>query len=854
MLMAFSLTATETMLQKTLPNGLEIVVKENRGNQSAGFFCFVKTGSSNEGKYLGCGVSHYLEHLVAGGTTKFHTENDFKKVNQQSGAYSNAYTNTYGTVFHIITHKDFADQTLANLAEQIQYCALDSFEVAREKQVILKEIVMSSTNPEDRIPERRDELIYQISNQKYPIIGYVDLFKKVTRNDLVEYFNRHYVPNNMVFVAAGNFDAAEMLAKIEKAFNAMPRGIVKPEVQPVEPPKQGSLTVKEYYDISLPKVYLNYILPPLKQKESFALGMALDLLFDKRQSPISYKLNEELKLVNYVWAYCEPQNSFNKEASAQIGLEARDALSAEKAVQIIDTELKKAVRTGFTAAQMHKYIERLEAARAIRTDDIDTEANEIGWNMMTYGIPDYHAVKIAAFKELQPVDLSAALQQHILNQGRLVYLALPQDSAKLERVTNSISRDNKVNLNKISNRSTLIHRNSTAQPVINGSLFFPLNTDYESPNSKNFIPTLNRMVMRGSLNYQPLWLSDWLEEKMAKLEISTSDNGTNIYFRCLKKDYPELEKIIIDLLKNPSFRPDEVAMLQDEIEAEYQRNLADPEELHNEFMSSVLYKDQRDGITSQAIFQKQHALTVADFKKLYHNYFKGTTLIGSFVGDLTVSEAEANLKRLATALPDGKIDATEEVNQPKELSGVFENNYPFEQVNLSINFPAPKIGDPDFKIMLVIQNILNGNMGRIYEAARGRNDLAYFAYSYYRYNQKRAFLRISSQTSLDKKDQLLKELSAVMEDLKTNKVSEDEITAAVLDYQRSYLNSTQDEQWPRIMALNQYLGLGYDFEEKYPQFIGKVTPEEILRVANKYFKNAAVFVSVPNASVEKIVK
>jgi len=854
MLAVFHLKAAETMLQKTLPNGLEIVVKENRENQSAGFFCFVKTGSANEGKYLGCGVSHYLEHLVAGGTTRFHTENDFKKANQQSGAYSNAYTNTYATVFHIITHKDYADQTLANIAEQIQFCALDSFEVAREKQVILKEIVMSSTNPEDRIPERRDELIYQISNQKYPILGYVDLFKKVTRNNLVEYFNRHYVPNNIVFVADGNFDAAEMLTKIEKTFSAMPRGIIQPEIQPVEPPKQGSLTVKEYYDISLPKVYLNYILPPLKQKESFALGMALDLLFDKRQSPISYKLNEELKLVNYVWAYAEPQNSFNKEASAQIGLEARDAASAEKAVQIIDEELKKAVKTGFTAVQMQKYIERLEAARAIRTDDIDTEANEIGWNMMTYGIPDYHAVKISAFKELKPVDLQNALQQHILNQGRLVYLALPLDSAEQKITAGRDNQENKVQLSKISNRLTLIHRKSTGKPVINGSLFFPLNTDYENQSSKNFITTLNRMIMRGSLKYQPLWLSDWLEEKMANLEISTSDNGTNIYFRCLKKDYPELEKIIIDLLKNPSFRPDEVAMIQDEIEAEYQRNIADPEALHSEFMSSILYKNQRDGLSAAQVFKQQHALTAADFQKLYRNYFRASSVIASFVGDLSVDEAEANLKRLSAALPDGKIDATEEIDQPEELSGVFENNYPFEQVNLSINYPVPKVGDPDFKTMLVIQNILNGNIGRIYEAARGRNDLAYFAYSYYRYNQKKAFLRISSQTSLDKKDQLLKELTTVMEELKTVKVSEEEISAAIIDYQRSYLNSTQDEHWPRIMTANYYMGLGYDFEEKYPQYIGKVTPEDIQRVANKYFKNAAVFVSVPDASVNKIVK
>ena len=57
------------VLFKTLPNGMDIAVKENHDNSSVGFYCFVKTGSVNEGRYLGAGISDYLEHVVSGGTT-----------------------------------------------------------------------------------------------------------------------------------------------------------------------------------------------------------------------------------------------------------------------------------------------------------------------------------------------------------------------------------------------------------------------------------------------------------------------------------------------------------------------------------------------------------------------------------------------------------------------------------------------------------------------------------------------------------------------------------------------------------------------------------------------------------------
>ena len=74
MLLAFAFVlAAQEMLTKTLPNGMQVVVKKNTSNTSVGFFCFVKTGSIHEDEYLGKGLSHYLEHIVSGGSTKSHS-------------------------------------------------------------------------------------------------------------------------------------------------------------------------------------------------------------------------------------------------------------------------------------------------------------------------------------------------------------------------------------------------------------------------------------------------------------------------------------------------------------------------------------------------------------------------------------------------------------------------------------------------------------------------------------------------------------------------------------------------------------------------------------------------------------
>ncbi|MCK4980054.1 MAG: insulinase family protein, partial [Candidatus Delongbacteria bacterium] len=87
------------ILHKTLPNGMEVVVKENKSNTSVGFFCFVKTGSIHEGEYSGKGLSHYLEHIVSGGSTKNHTDEWHQNKRKEMGAIVNAYTTFGATVY-----------------------------------------------------------------------------------------------------------------------------------------------------------------------------------------------------------------------------------------------------------------------------------------------------------------------------------------------------------------------------------------------------------------------------------------------------------------------------------------------------------------------------------------------------------------------------------------------------------------------------------------------------------------------------------------------------------------------------------------------------------------------------------
>ena len=165
----FSLLFTET-ITRTLDNGMRVVVRQTNSN-TAGLFCFVETGSIHEGDFLGSGISHYLEHVISGGSTFFRTEAEYAEIEATIGAVTNAFTSWGVTCFHTQVELEFIDIALQILAENIIFCRFDEFEVEREKQVIQSEIIMRSTPPTAQLYQRAREFFHANNHNKYPIIG-----------------------------------------------------------------------------------------------------------------------------------------------------------------------------------------------------------------------------------------------------------------------------------------------------------------------------------------------------------------------------------------------------------------------------------------------------------------------------------------------------------------------------------------------------------------------------------------------------------------------------------------------------------------------------------------------------------
>jgi len=476
---------------------------------------------------------------------------------------------------------------------------------------------------------------------------------------------------------------------------------------------------------------------------------------------------------------------------------------------------------------------------------------------MMFGIPDSDELFINAFEQITAKDVMNCIKEYLVPKNRVIFYALPEGAKEmLEQKDVLLAEKIQPQKIQISKNLTLIYKKNTEKPIISGVLYLPISEDYETIETVGTISFMANLMLKGSKKFDSLDLTEWKEDHAIDLDISMSNDGTYLDFKCLKDDFPRLQEIIIDAFNNPTFPIQEIILAKERANARYQRSLSNASSIHNEFRSEKLYSGQPAGVSNLKKLEIIQALDQHELQNIHKNLFKVSKAIVTFFGDLTISEAEAYANEFYSHIPKGEISGTESHLIVPDIEDSFVQEYDFEPVNIDLNCVAPPRDNDniDHWTMKVIMAILNGSRGRIHKAVRGTNDLAYYGYARYNSGEGYGFFRLTSQTSVDKKDELVAVLQDQINKLKNEPVTHDEIQSSIDDYSKMVITSIDDNQLPYYMTQCEAIGLGYNYLEKMKSYFDKVTPEDIQRVANEYFTKVAIFISEPNAEVELMVQ
>ena len=230
--------AGETLRRVIPENGLTVVVGENHSSPVINLRFYVKTGSIHEGEYRGAGITHNIEHLISDGTED-RTLEDFEREIEEIGGGYNAYTTKDHACYFIETSKEHFDQALDILADMAMNANFPQEEVDTQREVITREISMGYDEPARRIYNLFGGVMFRVHPAKFPVIGHLPNFRQITRDDIVKYHKRMYIPDNIVFVAVGDQDTEETYEKIRAALVGFERKPVDMPTIPVEPPQLG---------------------------------------------------------------------------------------------------------------------------------------------------------------------------------------------------------------------------------------------------------------------------------------------------------------------------------------------------------------------------------------------------------------------------------------------------------------------------------------------------------------------------------------------------------------------------------------------------------------------------------------
>ena len=237
----------------TLDNGLQVILKENHSSPLISSVVVVKAGSKYENAKNN-GFTHLLEHMLFNGTEN-RTREDINEGIKDYGGYINAFTRQEMTGYLVVMPAEFIEQGLDIQSDQLFHSILPADEFPKERDIVVEEIKKDSDVESNVAYDYFNSVVFKGTPYARPVIGYEKNIRNVTRDEVMAYYKKYYVPNNMIAFVTGDFDSDAMLGLIKKYFGKIPRGETpKLETFKISPPYGTEIHIERFLGFT-EKVY-----------------------------------------------------------------------------------------------------------------------------------------------------------------------------------------------------------------------------------------------------------------------------------------------------------------------------------------------------------------------------------------------------------------------------------------------------------------------------------------------------------------------------------------------------------------------------------------------------------------------
>ncbi|WP_130807053.1 M16 family metallopeptidase [Senegalia massiliensis] len=289
------------MYNKTkLSNGIRIITENIPYVNSISIGLWVESGSRYENKDNN-GVSHFIEHILFKGT-KNRTARDIAEQIDSVGGQMNAFTSKECTCFYIKILDNHIDLAIDILQDMLFNSTFDTNEIEKEKNVIIEEINMYEDAPEEIVHDLLSNTVFKKHPLSLPILGNKESITNLTKELIIDYFKKYYIPENIVISIVGNIDEQNILKTLEKNFGVWKSNKKKLTNKLVSPTIKRNII---YKDKDTEQLHLCLGLEGLKQssKNIYSLLVLNNIFGGSMSSRLFQKVREDLGIAYSIYSY-----------------------------------------------------------------------------------------------------------------------------------------------------------------------------------------------------------------------------------------------------------------------------------------------------------------------------------------------------------------------------------------------------------------------------------------------------------------------------------------------------------------------------------------------------------------------
>jgi zinc protease len=839
-----------TPLKRTLPNGLTVLVLENHAAPVVAVRAYVKTGSIYEGQYLGAGISHLFEHTLSEGTTTRSKQQINDEV-QAIGGQSNAYTSKDVTAYHITTAATFFDRALNSLADMLRNADFPEVEVKTQQGVIHNEMNLGKDDPDRVLYDLFTATAFRVHPVRYPIIGYRELFDRLTQADIVNYYKTHYTPENTVISIAGDVTAARTFEAVVRALGDWPRRTPVTPVLPQEPlqttPRRA---VIEKDGISQADLMMGWHTIPLQHPDLYALDTLAQILGGGESSRLVRELQEEKNLVSSISAYSHTPDYDAGVFGVRATLPAANRQVVEDAIY---AQVEKVQRDGVTWDELKTARRQIEATFIFNNNTVEDQAEQIAFDEMGTGDPTYSRRYVSRIQAVTPEQVRTVARQYLYRGGATTAVLLPRIRAA-KAATNHAQVQARAAVKPpqmitLSNGMRLVIRENHTTPTV-AIVAASLGGSRLEPGQKTGVANLSgRMLTRGTTRRSSEQIAAVVDKLGGSMEGFGGYNAWGIQSRWLARDWRSGLNLVQESLLNPTFPADELVRLKSQVAAAIQQQEDDPMGAASLLLRRTFFGNHPYGRSSLGTVSSLAGISREDVLNYWRTMLLPRDMVLTVYGDINAEE----VRRVAEyAFKDFKREGA--LPKPTGAPAVLtkftrreQSKSGLAQAALFFGYPGINVRNNDRYAIDVLDAALSGSDlpgGRLHARLRD-NQLVYVVHAFSQPGLDPGMFVVYAATTRDKLAEVQRIIQEEMERVRTADIGAEElaraksmaIAAQAIDNQTNMAQAMQ-------AALDELYGLGYNDNAQYETRIRAVTIEDVRRVAQKYLRPEAAALAI----------